>query len=276
VAFAFLSALAAASAVSYSGYQVYQVSIENGKQAQFMDALGNTIEMDIWSGHVVAGSKIEVMVAPEVADKFTAAMRSMGIVFSVTVNDVQTMVDAFPIRQRDSGGDAGQADHGMTWDEYHSLETMYEYLDFLEASNVDVTTETIGQSYEGHDMRVVKICRGECGKKPAMYIQGGIHAREWISPAVVMYFVRELTERVTDHEDLLEQLDWYILPVTNPDGYAYTQIDRLWRKTRSPNANSVCVGTDANRNFDVDFGGAGARAHPCSTANPGKEAFSEI
>ena len=37
-----------------------------------------------------------------------------------------------------------------------------------------VSTEVIGQSYEGRDMRVIKICGGgECGKKPGMYIEGG-------------------------------------------------------------------------------------------------------
>ena len=60
----------------------------------------------------------------------------------------------------------------------------------------------------------------------------GIHAREWISPAVVMYTVKMLTEELGDNSDLIDNLDWYILPVLNPDGYAYTQVDRLWRKTR--------------------------------------------
>ena len=39
-----------------------------------------------------------------------------------------------------------------------------------------VSTEVIGQSYEGRDMRVIKICGGgggECGRKPGMYIEGG-------------------------------------------------------------------------------------------------------
>ena len=40
-----------------------------------------------------------------------------------------------------------------------------------------LTTETIGQSYEGADLRIAKICRGGCGNKPAMYIEGGIHVR---------------------------------------------------------------------------------------------------
>ena len=34
----------------------------------------------------------------------------------------------------------------------------------------------------------------------------------------------------------------------NPDGYAWTQSDdRLWRKTRSPNAGTSCLGCDPNR-----------------------------
>ena len=53
-----------------------------------------------------------------------------------------------------------------------------------------------------------------------------------MSPAVVTYFIRELTENSANNQDLLENLDWFILPVANPDGYYYTKIDRLWRKTR--------------------------------------------
>jgi hypothetical protein len=72
------------------------------------------------------------------------------------------------------------------------------------------------------------------GSKPAMWIDGGIHAREWISPATVTFMIRQLVE-VKDPEeaDLLDNLDWYILPQVNPDGYEHTRTsDRLWRKTR--------------------------------------------
>ena len=57
-------------------------------------------------------------------------------------------------------------------------------------------------------------------------------AREWMSPAVVTYFIRELTENSANNEELLDNLDWYILPVANPDGYTYTQFRRFWRKNR--------------------------------------------
>ena len=84
-------------------------------------------------------------------------------------------------------------------------------------------------------MRLMKICKGGCGNKPAMWIDGGIHAREWIAPAAVMYMIKQLTEDVGGQEDLIDNLDWYILPCVNPDGYAWTQDpngDRMWRKTR--------------------------------------------
>ena len=73
-----------------------------------------------------------------------------------------------------------------------------------------LTTETIGQSYEGRDQRVAKICRDGCGTKKIMYIEGTIHAREWMSPAVVTYFINELTVNADANMDMLENLDWSV------------------------------------------------------------------
>ena len=45
--------------------------------------------------------------------------------------------------------------------------------------------------------------------------------------------IYELIENDTNHRDLTLKLDWYFLPIHNPDGYAYSHAsDRLWRKTR--------------------------------------------
>lgn len=49
-------------------------------------------------------------------------------------------------------------------------------------------------------------------------IDGGIHAREWVSPAAVMYFVRELVENEDVNNSVLNTFDVYVLPVANPDG----------------------------------------------------------
>jgi len=76
---------------------------------------------------------------------------------------------------------------------------------------------------------------------------------------------------------LVDSLEIYVLPIFNTDGYAYTwNGDRMWRKTRRPNAGSTCVGTDPNRNWDFQWNGAGVSRNPCSEAYNGPAAFSEI
>ena len=63
---------------------------------------------------------------------------------------------------------------------------------------------------------------------------GGIHAREWISPATVSGILRDIVENSnTSYSSLLSSLDIYLLPLVNPDGYEYSRTkDRLWRKVR--------------------------------------------
>jgi len=77
--------------------------------------------------------------------------------------------------------------------------------------------------------------------------------------------------------NLLDKMVFTVLPVFNTDGYAYTWTDnRMWRKTRSPNANSQCVGTDPNRNWDDHWCQQGASDDPCDDAYCGSSAFSEV
>lgn len=52
--------------------------------------------------------------------------------------------------------------------------------------------------------------------------------------------------------------------------------DRFWRKNRRQNAGSSCLGVDLNRNYDSQWGAAGASTNPCSQTYMGSEAASEI
>lgn len=61
-------------------------------------------------------------------------------------------------------------------------------------------------------IQVIRITNNKPGT-PAIWIDGGIHAREWISPASVTYIINYLVE----NSETLEA-EYYILPVVNPDG----------------------------------------------------------
>lgn len=56
-----------------------------------------------------------------------------------------------------------------------------------------------------------------------LFFTGGIHAREWISPAVCSYIAYAL---LTSEAELIRnaarEYDWHIFPVTNPDGYVHS------------------------------------------------------
>jgi Zinc carboxypeptidase len=75
---------------------------------------------------------------------------------------------------------------------------------------------------------------------------------------------------------LRNYFNWYFIPILNVDGYAYTwNSDRTWRKTRGPTSNILCRGTDANRNWDVNFAQYGSSSVPCTSSYHGDFAFSE-
>ncbi|KAF2368759.1 Peptidase M14 carboxypeptidase A [Trinorchestia longiramus] len=107
--------------------------------------------------------------------------------------------------------------------------------------------------------------------KPVIFIDGGIHAREWISPAFLMYAATQLVENT----DLLLGAEWQLVPVLNPDGYVHTwKKDRMWRKNRR-SGSQWCRGVDLNRNFGYKHGGKGSSSNHCSEIYRGPTAFSE-
>eukprot|EP00096_Caligus_rogercresseyi_P000121 TRINITY_DN1032_c0_g1_i1.p1 TRINITY_DN1032_c0_g1~~TRINITY_DN1032_c0_g1_i1.p1 ORF type:complete len:314 (-),score=58.90 TRINITY_DN1032_c0_g1_i1:1260-2201(-) len=177
----------------------------------------------------------------------------------------------------------------MDWEKYHTIDDIHEFLYDTARNRPDIATVfSIGKSYEGRDLLMIKIGDPEVNFKPAIFIEGGIHAREWISPATVTYIINELVDNYDKNSDILNAFDFYILPVLNPDGYAYTfRKDRLWRKSRSRNGlvGSLfprCVGVDLNRNFGYKwlaqnsiFHSQGGSRLSCLETYAGSKPFSE-
>lgn len=120
--------------------------------------------------------------------------------------------------------------------------------------------------------------RGTKRAKKAMIVLCGIHAREWISPNVGMYTFGTVLERAkTRRLDFMAnaQCDLYMIPILNPDGYAYTwSNNRYWRKNRRNNGNGT-FGVDLNRNFGFQWGGSGSSGQTSSETYRGPSAFSE-
>lgn len=100
--------------------------------------------------------------------------------------------------------------------------------------------------------------------------------REWITSATTTWFINQLlTSQDPAVRDLAENVDWYIIPVFNVDGFVYSHTtNRMWRKSRQP-SSSVCYGTDLNRNFGYLWSTGGMSTNPCEETYAGPTAFSE-
>jgi len=260
----------------FTGFKVYRTIPTEEYQTEFLENLQETSKFyDFWSD-AKSRRAVDIMTSPGMDSALEAELDRQNIAWSVMISDVQELISSSENTEAVTRGSSG---HAMTWDDYHSLEDMYSYFDYLETSFSDiVSTEVVGQSYEGRDIRVAKVCKGGCGNKKAVWIDGGIHAREWVSPATVTWMLKEVVENDTAHPDLTETLDWYFLPSHNPDGYAYTRDNnRMWRKTRSDNGGIFgCKGVDANRNYGHHWNEGGSSNDKCSDTYHGPAAWSEI
>jgi len=261
---------------NFTAFKVYRTHPTEKYQSDFLHQLETDSKFyDFWT-EVRLGRTVDIMAAPGMGLMLEAELQSKDIKYEVMIEDVQRLVDLEKIPA--VGAKSESPRHSMTWTEYHTLDDMYSYLDYLEQTFDFVSTEIVGQSGEGRDMRVARVCKGGCGGKKAVWIDGGIHAREWVSPATVTWMLKELVENDAAHSDLTESLDWYFLPSHNPDGYAYSRDhNRMWRKTRSDNGGIFgCKGADANRNYGHHWNEGGSSNDRCSDTYHGPAAWSEV
>jgi len=256
----------------YTGESVYRIIVENEQQIQYLRTLQD-IGMDFWT-EIHFGS-VDVRINQNDLDSVMKGLKTSDI--QVFIKDLDGLCEESKTWMNTSTSSRSWAGHRMDWTSYHIYEDMQGYMQYLADNFQYVSVKSIGKSYKGADMQVLEVCKGGCGNKPAIWIDGGIHAREWISPATVTFMMNELVENDAAHTDLTESFDWYILPVMNPDGYAHTLNDRLWRKTMSGVVGSNnCFGTDANRNWGYQWNTGGSSNDTCSINYMGPSAFSEV
>jgi len=253
---------------SYHGHQVLRTEKLSHTQYEVLSKYHIESNLDFWREPLV-GQAADIMVPARMMSSVSQWLEQHNIKFSVHVQDVQKLLE---MSQPSNTSARGTFD----WTDYYPHEDLNTLISGWADANADFARIiNIGQSYEGRDMNVLAIEKAGPGK-PNVWLESGIHAREWISPAVATYIVNELVSGYASHPEYLDNINWYFLPSANPDGYAYTfDSDRLWRKTRSPQRGG-CVGVDPNRNWDFHWGETGVSSNPCTEVFPGEEAFSEI
>nr|XP_009673101.1 PREDICTED: LOW QUALITY PROTEIN: carboxypeptidase O [Struthio camelus australis] len=184
----------------------------------------------------------------------------------VLIHDVQALVDQSVPRE---GGSHRQVPEGYIYTHYHPMEEIYQWMTQVKESNSELVTQRyLGRMSENRAIYYLQISQPPNTTKKIIWMNCGIHAREWISPAFCQWFVKEILQNYKTHPKIsrfLQNLDLYILPVLSVDGYIYSwEKERLWRKNRSPYMNGTSYGTDLNRNFNSSWGSIGV-SYNCSS-----------
>jgi murein tripeptide amidase MpaA len=119
-------------------------------------------------------------------------------------------------------------ERGSDWfDNYHRFDEMKQWYSDLaqQYSNLVTFIPSIGKSAQGRDLFALKITGTKASKKPQIWIQGQIHAREWISGITVQFIVNDLVSNYgkdSEATQILDQSELLVVPIQNPDGYEYT------------------------------------------------------
>ncbi|XP_053419937.1 carboxypeptidase B2 isoform X1 [Nycticebus coucang] len=238
---------------TFQSGQVLSALPRTSRQVQVLQNLTTTYEIVLWqpvTADIIEKKKeVHFFVNASDVSNVKAHLNVNSIVFRVLLEDVEAS-----IQQQISNNTVNPRASSSYYEQYHSLDEIYSWIEYMTEKYPDMVKKIhIGSSYEKHPLYVLKVSGKEQKAKNAIWIDCGIHAREWISPAFCLWFVGSVTylyginERSTN---LLNNVDFYVMPLINVDGYDYTwKKDRMWRKNRSLHGNNGCIGTDLNRNF---------------------------
>ncbi|XP_030023351.2 carboxypeptidase B [Manduca sexta] len=264
----------------YDGHTVYEVKVKHHDQVKFFNHLQYQMEADVWS-YAVPGRPGMVMVSRDKRMELEEVLTAQDIEFEVKTENIRELLELedklLEEVSRKSYNASGSI--GLPFDRIYTYHQVDAFLEML-AKEYPETVKLVnaGKSFEGRDIKYLKISTTnfQDDSKPIVFIESLLHAREWITLPVTLYAIHKLVIDVTER-DLLQDIDWIILPIANPDGYVHSHKEgRFWRKNRATGymIGNICLGVDLNRNFDLNWGQVSSNI-VCMETFHGRGPFSE-
>ncbi|XP_066477618.1 mast cell carboxypeptidase A-like [Tiliqua scincoides] len=262
------------SARRFDSAKVFRAKPQNEKQVSFMKHMARTIRLDFWfpdsALHIISQRVVDFQVSADKSTTVQTLMEKNEIYYEILFQNLQKDIE----KQLDRNS---TGKHSYTkYNEWHKISA---WTARIAKKNPQLVSRIhIGRTFEKRPIYLLKVGK-KSGKKKVMFIDCGVHAREWISPAFCQWFLKEATSSYGKDKsmtNMLDNMNFFVIPLVNVDGYIWSwKQDRMWRKNRSNTSNSGCVGVDLNRNFDVAWGSVDASHDPCQEIYCGPSAESE-
>uniref|UniRef100_A0A668APL6 Carboxypeptidase B2 n=1 Tax=Myripristis murdjan TaxID=586833 RepID=A0A668APL6_9TELE len=212
--------------------QVLSITAKTQEQVELLKNVSTQYETVLWQPvspeYIKEEEPVHLFVPANSSDTVKDLLQGHAVAHEVLLDNTNEMIE---LQTRNDSTDPRSS--SSYYERYHSLEDIYYWINRTTQEHPEmVKVVLIGSSYEKRPLYALKVhFKKQKQDKKAIWIDCGIHAREWISPAFCMWFV---------------------------------QNNRMWRKNRSYSTDSSCVGVDLNRNFDANWCTEGASDKPCS------------
>lgn len=239
---------------------------------------------------------IDIQVTKSNGEKLLNALSKYEFKCKIIILDLpQTIFETFPSSQQqqqqqeelsvitDNDNNEISTNAEIFFKAYRDLDSIYAWYDLLVDTYPDIlNVEYIGNTFEGRPMKALRLSvhsESKTNSIKTVVITSGIHAREWVSISSSCFILYQL---LSDYENgnlavkrYLEHLDFFFMPVMNPDGYEFTwKSERLWRKNRQQTFNPRCSGIDIDHSFGFQF--TSGFESPCSDDYSGESEFEAL
>ncbi|KAL0592886.1 Carboxypeptidase B, partial [Plecturocebus cupreus] len=167
--------------------KVFRVNVADENQINIIRKLASNTQIDFWKPDSVTQIKphstVDFHVKAEDAVTVENVLKQNELQYKLLISNLRNVLEAqFDSRVRATG---------HSYEKYNKWETIEAWTQQVATENPDlISRSVIGTTFEGRAMYLLKV--GKAGQnKPAIFMDCGFHAREWISPAFCQWFVRE-------------------------------------------------------------------------------------
>lgn len=120
---------------------------------------------------------------------------------------------------------APQPQFTIDFEHYWTLDEIYNYMDALAKENPEfVEIKIVGYSYEGREIRGIHIAKEgiSINETEVVEIIAGLSSRDWIATMAAVNIIHELIVNRIENSLLIDNISWFVIPVSNPDGFVFS------------------------------------------------------
>ena len=194
---------------SFDGFSVIRVKPDTREKLEFLKSVAFDFDNDVsyvnevnfWKRPRSINETVDLMVSPVLLNNVQTLLHSNSLVPQILIDDLQSRIE----REKSNSTDhltfrtkSYLDSPNAFFQDYHRLNEIHDYMRELEREYPNrVKLQKIGESYEGRNMLLWIVTnnvqnREAATSKPIIWIDSGIHAREWISPATGLFIATQV------------------------------------------------------------------------------------